>query len=124
MANSIIMLACPRSASCTADDPPSDRHTQEGLADEIAAADLVISHAGAGSIIEALQASRHLLVVVNTDLADNHQIELAQALAARGHLEYAASPGEVVEVSPSWPLPFCPPAFFALFTARCVYGGT
>ena len=70
---------------------------KDGLAGEIAAADLIISHAGAGSIIEALQAGKHLLVVVNTELADNHQIELAQALSERGHLEYAASPGSVID---------------------------
>merc|ERR1711907_493865 len=46
-----------------------------GLADEITAADLIISHAGAGSILEALQARCRLLVVVNTELADNHQLE-------------------------------------------------
>jgi beta-1,4-N-acetylglucosaminyltransferase len=56
------------------------------LADDIGGAALVISHAGAGSIFEALRAGRPLLVVVNSSLADNHQVELAEAMAARGHI--------------------------------------
>lgn len=50
----------------------------------VAAAALVVSHAGAGSIFEALRARKPLLVVVNTALMDNHQTELAEALAAEG----------------------------------------
>lgn len=47
---------------------------------DILDADLVISHCGAGSIIECLEASKKLIVVVNADLMDNHQAELAEAL--------------------------------------------
>lgn len=57
---------------------------------DIAGAALVVSHAGAGSIFDVLRAARSppppLIVVVNTALADNHQAELAGALAAGGHL--------------------------------------
>ena len=52
----------------------------------IASADLVVSHAGSGSIFEALGSGRALIVVVNTALMDNHQAELANRLAADGHL--------------------------------------
>lgn len=38
------------------------------------AADLVVSHAGAGSVFEALSQSKRLLVVVNDALMDNHQV--------------------------------------------------
>eukprot|EP00898_Chlorokybus_atmophyticus_P004683 jgi/Chlat1/5215/Chrsp33S05186 len=48
---------------------------------------LVISHAGSGSIFETLHAKRPLIVVVNDALMDNHQQELAGALAERKHLE-------------------------------------
>ncbi len=51
---------------------------------------LVISHAGAGSVFEALRAHKPLLVVVNEALMDNHQAELAHALAQEGHLAYCA----------------------------------
>jgi UDP-N-acetylglucosamine transferase subunit ALG13 len=43
-------------------------------------ADLVISHAGAGSVLEALHAHKSLLVVVNDSLMDNHQTELAHKM--------------------------------------------
>ncbi|KAJ5569966.1 family 28 glycosyltransferase [Penicillium hispanicum] len=38
---------------------------------------LVISHAGTGSILEAIRSGLPLIVVPNPDLADNHQEELA-----------------------------------------------
>lgn len=52
----------------------------------IAGADLVVSHAGSGSIFEALCAGRKLIVVVNTRLMHNHQRELADRLAQDGYL--------------------------------------
>eukprot|EP01067_Filipodium_phascolosomae_P005816 Filipodium_phascolosomae@DN3928_c0_g1_i1.p1 len=56
------------------------------LTDEMQLSDLVISHAGAGSIIEALRLKKRLIVVVNEALMDNHQVELANALGERGFL--------------------------------------
>lgn len=44
------------------------------------AADLIISHSGAGSIIEALSLRKILIVVVNTSLQGNHQTELSDVL--------------------------------------------
>jgi beta-1,4-N-acetylglucosaminyltransferase len=58
------------------------RHNAQYKAD-VAAADLIISHAGAGSIMDALAAKKKLIVVVNTMLMDNHQTELAEAMAAQ-----------------------------------------
>ncbi|KAG0351676.1 N-acetylglucosaminyldiphosphodolichol N-acetylglucosaminyltransferase catalytic subunit alg13 [Podila minutissima] len=49
-------------------------------------ADLIISHAGSGSILEALRLHKPLIVVVNADLMDNHQLELGSALHDQGHL--------------------------------------
>ncbi|GMG15312.1 unnamed protein product [Phytophthora fragariaefolia] len=43
--------------------------------------DLVISHVGAGSIMDGLALKKKLVVVVNTALMDNHQTELAEAMA-------------------------------------------
>lgn len=50
---------------------------------DVVRADLVISHAGAGSIMDALSVGKKLVVVVNTALMDNHQTELADAMAAK-----------------------------------------
>ena len=59
------------------------------IADEMRAADVVISHAGAGSILEALELGKRLVVCVNEKLMDNHQAELATALEVRGHVVVA-----------------------------------
>jgi beta-1,4-N-acetylglucosaminyltransferase len=48
-------------------------------------ATLVISHAGAGSILETLALAKPMVVVVNDELMDNHQSELAQQMDTDGH---------------------------------------
>ncbi|XP_003703929.1 alg13 UDP-N-acetylglucosaminyltransferase subunit [Megachile rotundata] len=51
-------------------------------------ADLIISHAGAGSILDALEKRKNLIVVTNQSLMDNHQLELAEQLYKDEHLYY------------------------------------
>lgn len=58
---------------------------------DINASDLVISHAGAGSCIEVLTSKKPLVVVVNENLMDNHQTELAQQLFIDGYLLYCST---------------------------------
>lgn len=53
-----------------------------GLSEHIARAGLVISHAGAGSLFEALSAGKAVVAVPNGLLMNNHQEELAEHLAA------------------------------------------
>jgi len=68
------------------------------LAEEMKAASLIVSHAGAGSVMEALRLGRPLIVVVNDALMDNHQVEIAEALEKGHHLAYAPSPKELLDV--------------------------
>lgn len=53
----------------------------------------IISHAGAGTIMECLQLhKKHLFVVINTLLMDNHQIEIAYAMHQRQYLYMISEP--------------------------------
>lgn len=65
------------------------------IADEMRQAGVVISHAGAGSILEALELGKKLVVCANDALMDNHQLELAAALEARGHVVVARGVGDL-----------------------------
>lgn len=58
-------------------------------------ADLVVSHAGAGTCLEVCDLGRPLIAVVNSSLMDNHQGELAAALDERGVAVCASSPDEL-----------------------------
>ncbi|KIW11448.1 hypothetical protein PV08_10748 [Exophiala spinifera] len=46
----------------------------------------VISHAGSGSVLDVLRVGIPLVVVPNTDLLHNHQVELAEALAEQEYV--------------------------------------
>ncbi|KAJ1604884.1 glycosyl transferase, partial [Cryptosporidium canis] len=48
--------------------------------------DLVIGHAGAGTILNSLRSNRKMIVVINKSLMDNHQAELAAQLHNDKHL--------------------------------------
>ena len=78
--------------SCQAPDFASNYYDfKSDLASDIAKASRVISHGGAGTILEVLRQKKHLVVAVNSDLMDNHQLELAKALEELGYL-FATAP--------------------------------
>lgn len=52
----------------------------------ISQADLVVSHAGTGSILDTLRLDKKLIVMINDTLMDNHQLEIAQELEHSNHL--------------------------------------
>lgn len=61
---------------------------KNSILEDLQKADLVISHAGAGTILDALGCGKKVLVVVNEELMGNHQTELAEALAKEGYLHF------------------------------------
>lgn len=52
----------------------------------LASSDLIISHAGSGSILSGLRMGKDMIVVPNSKLMDNHQVELAEVLQREGYL--------------------------------------
>uniref|UniRef100_A0A8C5KJB3 UDP-N-acetylglucosamine transferase subunit ALG13 n=1 Tax=Jaculus jaculus TaxID=51337 RepID=A0A8C5KJB3_JACJA len=61
---------------------------KNSLKEDLQRADLVISHAGAGSCLETLEKGKPLVVVINEKLMNNHQLELAKQLHKEGNLFY------------------------------------
>ena len=58
--------------------------------------DLIISHAGAGILLESLKNKRNVIVCVNDTLMDNHQIELATSLDKENYVHYCKNLNEIV----------------------------
>uniref|UniRef100_A0A2K6F8N5 UDP-N-acetylglucosamine transferase subunit ALG13 n=1 Tax=Propithecus coquereli TaxID=379532 RepID=A0A2K6F8N5_PROCO len=59
---------------------------KDSLKEDLQKADLVISHAGAGSCLETLEKGKPIVVVINEKLMNNHQLELAKQLHKEGTL--------------------------------------
>ena len=75
---------------------------KDSLEADMHAAALMVSHAGAGSILEGLRLRAKLMVVTNERLMDNHQQELADEMHARRHL-IATTVGGLLEALRTWP---------------------
>ena len=56
---------------------------RKGISELFPRCRVLISHAGAGTVLEAMRAGTPTVVVPNTDLMGNHQLEFAQELAKR-----------------------------------------
>ncbi|KZP20744.1 glycosyltransferase family 1 protein [Athelia psychrophila] len=78
------------------------------LEPEYERADLIISHAGSGTILDVLRRHKHLIVVPNPTLLDNHQEDLATSLGGLGHLKAATVENlpEAIEAFDSYVVPF------------------
>ncbi|VIO97812.1 glycosyltransferase 28 domain containing 1, putative [Brugia malayi] len=70
---------------------------KDDILQDIAEADLVIGHAGAGTCLEVLRYKKPLVVVVNEELMNNHQWELAERLQELGHI-FCTRPNDLAEV--------------------------
>jgi beta-1,4-N-acetylglucosaminyltransferase len=68
------------------------------LAPDMEQADLILSHAGAGTVTEALRLGKRMVVVINTILMHNHQTELANAMGSREHLFVVQEPGQLANM--------------------------
>lgn len=63
----------------------------------IKSSELIISHGGAGIILESLKNKRKVIVCVNDKLMDNHQIELATSLHENGYVYYCKNLSNIIE---------------------------
>lgn len=62
--------------------------------DLVQMADLVVSHAGTGSILDSLRLGKPLIVCVNDNLMDNHQQQIADEFEKKGYV-WACKPSGV-----------------------------
>ena len=76
--------------------------TKPSILDEFEKADLIITHAGAGSVRESLQMRKPTIVVINDTLMHNHQTEMAQKLSELQAVTYCPSPSELKNVLKSF----------------------
>ncbi|CAO3610724.1 unnamed protein product [Mucor hiemalis] len=60
---------------------------KSSITEDMKGADIIISHAGAGTILQAARLdNKKLIVVVNKSLMDNHQYQIAQAMESRNYV--------------------------------------
>ena len=62
---------------------------KDSIKQELREADLIITSGGSGTILEALEMKKNIIVVVNNTLQDNHQEDLVARLERDGYLRRA-----------------------------------
>ena len=72
------------------------KYTQE-MAQELANAQLIICHCGAGTLLDVLRAKKKGIGVVNTSLMDNHQVQLATELHKEAYIALAADHNDLLK---------------------------
>ena len=63
----------------------------------IKSSEIIISHGGAGNILESLKNKKKVIVCVNDELMDNHQVELASSLHNEGYAYYCKDLNKITE---------------------------
>ncbi len=70
------------------------------LLEKAASAELIISHAGTGSLCEFIPLGRPTIAVVNDTKAENHQLEFVRALSEVCDFCWIDSPSKLAEALP------------------------
>lgn len=81
------------------------------LDEEYDAADLVIGHAGSGTILDVLRRGKPLIIVPNPTLLDNHQEDMAHAMGALNYAKVSTVSGlsqSIADLDTSKIVPFPP----------------
>jgi len=84
---------------------------KQSLDEEYDAADLVIGHAGSGTILDVLRRGKPLIIVPNPTLLDNHQEDMAHAMGTLGYAKTSTVNGlsqSIMDLGTSKLVPFPP----------------
>lgn len=79
--------------------------------------DLVITHAGAGTVFKLLELNKLLIIIPNLERVDKHQLDLAEYMYENKHAMVLWNPDELVDLiqlsSQFKPVPLTKDKFFA-----------
>lgn len=74
-------------------------YLKSGWKEEMENASLVIGHAGAGTILDSLEARKPIVVVANDKLMSQHQTEISNVMEELGHL-FSSTPSALMDDLP------------------------
>lgn len=78
---------------------------ERDLLTKAAKADLIITHAGTGSLLEFIRLGRPMIAVVNPTKLDNHQLEFLQAMEAVCDFCWVETPAKLEAALPHARIP-------------------